>query len=122
MVAAPATANPVFRKLRRLPALLMVFSSVFILFLLTYFFLLLFSLNPLPYIGRTILELDAIGFAMPKKIDHVLIHEGHVTQVQEDALSARFPAEQRFQLSYVFCFNSTAQPKDYFSVCCSRDP
>jgi hypothetical protein len=59
---------------------------------------------------------------MPKKIDDVLIHEDDVTQVQEDGLSARFPAEQRFQLSYVFCFNSTAQPKDHFSVCCSRDP
>jgi len=41
MVAAPATANPVFRKLRRLLALLIVFSFVFILFLLAY--LLLFS-------------------------------------------------------------------------------
>jgi hypothetical protein len=82
----------------------------------------LFSLNPLPYIGRTILELDAIGFATPKKIDDVLIHEDHVTQVQEDALSARFPTEQRFQLSYIFCFNSTAKLKNHFSVCCSRDP
>ena len=34
-----------------------------------------FLLHPLPNIGRTIPELDAIGFAMPKKTDDVLIHE-----------------------------------------------
>src|SRR6266699_1028225 len=33
-------------------------------------------LHPLPNIGRTILELDAIGFGIPKKTDDVLIHEG----------------------------------------------
>ena len=35
-----------------------------------------FLLHPLPNIGRTVLELDAIGFGIPKKTDDVLIHEG----------------------------------------------
>jgi len=35
-----------------------------------------FLLHPLPNIGRTILELDAIGFAIPEKADDLLIHEG----------------------------------------------
>jgi hypothetical protein len=34
-----------------------------------------FLLHPLPNIGRTILELDAIGFGMPEKAHDVLIHE-----------------------------------------------
>ena len=36
----------------------------------------LFLLHPLPNIGRTILELDAISFGMPEKTDDMLIHEG----------------------------------------------
>ena len=35
-----------------------------------------FLLHPLPNIGRTILELDAISFGMPEKTDDMLIHEG----------------------------------------------
>ena len=35
----------------------------------------LFLLHPLPNIGRTILELDALGFGMPKKTDDAFIHE-----------------------------------------------
>src|ERR1700746_774421 len=75
-----------------------------------------FSLDPLADVRRTILELDAVTFAGPKKTDNLLIHEPEIFQVQDDAPTARFGADQRFQLAYVFCAHSTAHLKDHLSV------
>src|SRR6266853_4809987 len=77
--------------------------------------------DPLADECRAILELDAVRFAALKKADGVLIHQRQVFQIQDDAATARFCADQRFQLGYVFCPHSTAQLKPHPSVRCPRD-
>src|ERR1700747_2019007 len=66
-----------------------------------------FSLDPLADVCRTILELDASRFAAPEETDNLLIHEPEIFQVQDDAPTARFGADQRLQLAYVFGGHAT---------------
>src|SRR5713101_7381102 len=79
------------------------------------------SRDPLADICWAILERDVVLFAALQKIDPVLIHEGQISQVQDDAATVGLFADQRFQLAYVFCVHSTAQLDDHLSVRRPRD-
>jgi hypothetical protein len=80
-----------------------------------------FSVEPLTDVRRTIPELDTTLLTAPQKADDFLIHQSQVLQVQNNAGSARFGAEQRLQLAEVSSFHSTAQAKDHLSVRGSGD-
>lgn len=87
-----------------------------------HFSCLAFSRNPLADICWAIPERDVVRFAAFEKTDRVLIHQRQVFQIHDYAATARFCAQQCFQLAYVFSAHSTAQLKDHLSIRGPRDP
>jgi hypothetical protein len=94
---------------------MIVFFSVMTLTLSSFF------RDPLADVCWTILELNVVGFAASQKTDSVLIHQGKISKVQNDAATIRFRTEQRFQFGLVFSVHSATHCKDHFAVRCPRD-
>ncbi len=71
----------------------------------------LFPHDPLAEIRRTVLKLDAIGFATCQKPHWVSIHESYLFQIHNYVVTFCF--EEPLQLRNVFRLDSTTQAKDY---------
>lgn len=69
-------------------------------------------LDPLPDIGRTILEHDATRLASSEKFHRILVDERHVPQIQNQLFLRYFRGEQLSYFLDIFCFNSAAQLED----------
>jgi hypothetical protein len=80
-----------------------------------------FSLNPLANIEWTILQLDAIRFAMRQELHSFSIYKRDVSQIQYQIAVGQLQTEQPLQLSNVFDLDSAAESKDDLSVCRSFD-
>lgn len=71
-----------------------------------------FPFHPLTDIGRTVLELNAIGFALRQKSNRRAIHERYVAQVQRQVAIEGFQLQEPAQLRDVFHLDSPAQGED----------
>ena len=71
-----------------------------------------YPLGPLSDIGRTILEVDAVGLAVGEKFHRALVDECHVPQIQNQLLPRWLLSEQSLQLFKMFCFNSATERED----------
>jgi len=76
-----------------------------------------FTFNPFTNIGRAIIELNSVGFAMRKKLYGVTIQKCYVFQVQGEVVALAFQIEQSLQLSDVLGLDTAAEGKDHFAVC-----
>jgi hypothetical protein len=75
-----------------------------------------FSLNPLPNVGRTVLQLDAARLAMREELHSLSIDKGDVRQIQGQIAIGQLQGKQALQLCNVLDLDSTAQRKDDSSV------
>jgi hypothetical protein len=80
-----------------------------------------FAFNPFTNIGRTIFELNSIGFATGQKLYGVTIQERYVFQIQSQVVALTFQIEQSLQFCDVLGLDSAAERKDNFAVCRSLD-
>jgi len=80
-----------------------------------------FSFNPFANIGRTVFELNSIGFATRQKLYGVTIQERYVLQVQSQQIARDFQIEESLQFRDVFRLDSAAKCKNNFAVCGSLD-
>jgi hypothetical protein len=71
-----------------------------------------YPLNPLSDIGRTILELDAVGLASSEKFHRVLVDECYVPQIQHQVPPSYLKAKQLSERLDIFSFNSATELKD----------
>jgi hypothetical protein len=78
-------------------------------------------LNPFPNIGGTILQLDAIRFAISQEHYSLSIYKRDVFQIQDQSAVGQLQGEQPLQLSSVFDLDPAAQSKDDLSVGGSPD-
>jgi hypothetical protein len=80
-----------------------------------------FSFNPFTNIGRTVFELNSIGFATRQKLYGVTIQERYVLQVQSQQLTRDFQTEESLQFRDVLGLDSAAERKNNFVICGSLD-
>ena len=67
-----------------------------------------FSSNPFTDVRRTILELDAVRFAISQKLDCIAVYECYVFQIQGDVAASPFQLKEPTQFVNVLCLDSTA--------------
>jgi hypothetical protein len=68
-----------------------------------------YPLDPLSNIGRTILEIDAVGLAAGEKFHRVLVDECHISQIQLHVLPRFLQGEHLSELLDIFYFNSATE-------------
>src|ERR1700733_14576519 len=68
------------------------------------------TFSPKPYtdVRRTILEFDAVRFAIRKKLDGIAVYQCYVLQIQRDMAAGPFQLKEPAQLVDILCFDSTA--------------
>ena len=76
----------------------------------------IFLLNPFPNIRRTVLQLDAIPFAIRQELHGLSIHQRDVFQIQGQIGGGQLEIEQALQLPDVFGFDSAAEGEDDLSI------
>src|SRR5262245_63175005 len=74
--------------------------------------------DPLPYIGRAISELDSVGFAESKKADRFAIYQSYLPEIESHRAS--FPSEQFSQRIHVLRVNPTTHAQDDKVFCSDK--
>src|ERR1700674_3981138 len=75
-----------------------------------------FSPDPFTQVNRAVLELDAIGFAIGKKLDCIPVYKCYVFQIQGDMTTGPFQLEEPTQVVNIFCLDSAAQSENDLSI------
>lgn len=73
-------------------------------------------IDPVSYMERAILELDAFGFAAAEKFDGILIDERHVPQIQSQLLPRCFEGEQLLELLDILCLDPATQGEQDLTI------
>jgi hypothetical protein len=73
-------------------------------------------IDPISYMQRTILELDAVGLAAAEKFDGILIDERHVPQIQNQLLPRYLGGEQLLELLDILCFDPATECEQDLSI------
>src|SRR5262249_16991548 len=74
--------------------------------------------DPLPYIGRAISELDSVGFAESNKADRFAIYQISLPELESHRAS--FPSEQFSQRIHVLRLNPTPHAQDDKVFCSDK--
>jgi len=74
------------------------------------------SRDPLANVGIAIRQRNANRFALSEKSDAVLAGQSHILQVEHDATTFRFRADERLQLGNMVAVDPAAQCKDHLAV------
>jgi hypothetical protein len=73
-------------------------------------------IDPLADIGWTILQLDTLRFAACKELQGISIDQRYVLQIEREALTDCFQAEEALQLGNILNLYATTQGKDHAPV------
>jgi hypothetical protein len=73
-------------------------------------------LEPLPDIGGTIFEDDAVRLAADEKFDGVSVDESYILQIKYQLLLRGLPGSELLQLRDIFCGNSSTKSEDNSTI------
>ncbi len=78
--------------------------------------------DPRSDMERTTLNLDPLCFAVSEKCHSILVHEGHVPQIEHQRLPRRLNDEQLLDLLDVLRLHTAAESEHHLTVCFSLNP
>src|SRR6266436_6214173 len=80
------------------------------------------SPDPLSDVKAAVLQLDRVGLPLLQKFNGLAIYRPQICTVQDNSSAFCFCRNECLHLRHVFRVQLTANLKDHFSVCLSRDP
>ena len=80
------------------------------------------SPDQFPDVKAAICQPDRLGFRRRQKSNGLAIYRVQICEVEDNAGAFLFRLDQRSYFRHVFCVQLTADLKDHFTVCPSRDP